>query len=108
MMNNREKQIIKILRSSPLIQENEIADILKISRSRVAAHIMDLMRKGAIKGRGYTHGHLSLNPALREQLMKVSASSIDHWLKDEPQLCSTELLLKLEDAHSGKFTEGHR
>ncbi|MCB2248794.1 hypothetical protein KTQ81_18275 [Salmonella enterica subsp. diarizonae] len=54
------------------------------------------------------HGHLSLNPALREQLMKVSASSIDRWLKDEPQLGSTELLLKLEDTHPGKFTEGHR
>lgn len=30
------------------------------------------------------------------------------WLKDELQLGSTELLLKLEDAHPGKFTEGHR
>jgi biotin operon repressor len=32
---------------------NEIADILQISRSRVAAHIMDFMRKGMIKGKGY-------------------------------------------------------
>ncbi|EAW1232107.1 hypothetical protein RG97_23915 [Salmonella enterica] len=30
------------------------------------------------------------------------------WLKDELQQGSTELLLKLEDAHPGKFTEGHR
>ncbi|ENL5099430.1 hypothetical protein AB5G50_004633 [Salmonella enterica] len=28
------------------------------------------------------HGHLSLNPALREQLLKVSASSIDRLLKE--------------------------
>ena len=28
------------------------------------------------------HGHLSLNPALREQPLKVSASSIDHLLKE--------------------------
>lgn len=28
------------------------------------------------------HGHLCLNPALREQLLKVSASSIDRLLKD--------------------------
>ncbi|WP_439067669.1 hypothetical protein [Serratia ureilytica] len=33
---------------------------------------------------------------------------IECWLKDEPQLGSTELLLKLEDTHPGKFTEGHR
>lgn len=52
-MNDREKQILKILRRNPLIQQNEIADILQISRSRVAAHIMDLMRKGLIKGKGY-------------------------------------------------------
>lgn len=52
-MNEREKQILKILRRNPLIQQNEIADILDISRSRVAAHIMDLMRKGLIKGKGY-------------------------------------------------------
>ncbi|MCZ5691955.1 PfkB family carbohydrate kinase [Escherichia coli] len=52
-MNDREKQILEILRRNPLIQQNEIADILQISRSRVAAHIMDLMRKGLIKGKGY-------------------------------------------------------
>jgi len=28
------------------------------------------------------HGHLSLNPALREQFMKISASSIDRLLKE--------------------------
>lgn len=52
-MDNREKEILRILRHNPLIQQNEIAEILQISRSRVAAHIMDLMRKGAIKGKGY-------------------------------------------------------
>lgn len=52
-MNDREKQILKILRRNPLIQQHEIAAILDISRSRVAAHIMDLMRKGLIKGKGY-------------------------------------------------------
>ncbi|MEO3991068.1 sugar kinase [Pseudocitrobacter cyperus] len=52
-MNDREKQILKILRRNPLIQQHEIAEILQISRSRVAAHIMDLMRKGLIKGKGY-------------------------------------------------------
>ncbi|EFB4084654.1 winged helix-turn-helix transcriptional regulator [Escherichia coli O33] len=50
-MNNREKEILAILRRNPLIQQNEIADMLQISRSRVAAHIMDLMRKGRIKGK---------------------------------------------------------
>ncbi|CAH6636868.1 sugar kinase [Pseudocitrobacter vendiensis] len=52
-MIDREKQILNILRRNPLIQQNEIADILQVSRSRVAAHIMDLTRKGLIKGKGY-------------------------------------------------------
>lgn len=42
-MNDREKQILKILRRNPLIQQNEIADILQISRSRVAAHVLPLI-----------------------------------------------------------------
>lgn len=53
-MNNREKEILAILRRNLLIQQNgNSADMLQISRSRVAAHIMDLMRKGRIKGKGY-------------------------------------------------------
>ncbi|EFC4873245.1 integrase catalytic domain-containing protein [Escherichia coli] len=35
-------------------------------------------------------------------------NEIECWLKDEPQLDSTELLLKPEDAYPDKFTEGHR
>ena len=69
-MNDREKQILKILRRNPLIQQNEIADILQISRSRVAAHIMDLMRKGLIKGKGYI---------LTEQDYCVVVGAIAEW-----------------------------
>lgn len=58
-------------------------------------------------GDGETRASLSESGTPR-QLMKVSASSIDRWLKDEPQLGNTELLLKLEDAHPGKFIEGNR
>lgn len=35
-------------------------------------------------------------------------NEIEIWLKNEPQLGSRELLLKLEDAYPGKFTKGHR
>lgn len=37
-MNDREKQILKILRRNPLIQQNEIADILQS-----AAHVLPLI-----------------------------------------------------------------
>lgn len=52
-MTNREKQILQLLRRDPLIPQQEIADVLGISRSCVAGHIMNLMTKGHIKGKGY-------------------------------------------------------
>ncbi|CAK9886263.1 MAG: Pseudouridine kinase [Candidatus Erwinia impunctatus] len=52
-MTHREKQILQILRNDPLISQQETADILGISRSAVAGHIMNLMNKGHIKGKGY-------------------------------------------------------
>ncbi|NRN28195.1 PfkB family carbohydrate kinase [Photorhabdus heterorhabditis] len=52
-MTNREKQILYLLRQDPLIPQQEIANILGISRSGVAGHIMNLMNKGYIKGKGY-------------------------------------------------------
>ncbi|WP_426576616.1 PfkB family carbohydrate kinase [Xenorhabdus stockiae] len=52
-MSNRENQILQILKRDPFIQQQEIADILGISRSCVAGHIMNLSKKGYIKGKGY-------------------------------------------------------
>ena len=50
---NREQQILELLRKDPLIPQQQIADILGLSRSSVAGYIMNLMRKGQIKGKGY-------------------------------------------------------
>jgi len=52
-MTNREKQILQLLRNNALIQQQEIAEALGISRSAVAGHIMGLINKGYVKGRGY-------------------------------------------------------
>lgn len=52
-MTNREKEIIDLIRKNPLITQNELAEKLEISRSSVAVHITNLMRKGLIKGKCY-------------------------------------------------------
>ncbi|MDX7997763.1 winged helix-turn-helix transcriptional regulator [Xenorhabdus sp. Reich] len=52
-MSKRENQILQLLKRDPFIQQQEIADILGISRSCVAGHIMNLSKKGYIKGKGY-------------------------------------------------------
>jgi pseudouridine kinase len=52
-MTEREQQILALIHENPLILQSAIAAKLGISRSAVAGHIMRLVAKGAIKGRGY-------------------------------------------------------
>ncbi|MGV6987502.1 PfkB family carbohydrate kinase [Testudinibacter sp. P80/BLE/0925] len=50
---HREQQILELLRKDPLMPQQQLADILGLSRSSVAGYIMNLMRKGQIRGKGY-------------------------------------------------------
>ena len=52
-MTSREQQVLALIHENPLISQNAIAEKLGISRSAVAGHIMHLVAKGIIKGRGY-------------------------------------------------------
>ncbi|TJX64203.1 winged helix-turn-helix transcriptional regulator [Soehngenia saccharolytica] len=52
-MTNRELEILNIIKKNPLVSQNEIAEMLNITRSSVAVHIANLTKKGIIKGRGY-------------------------------------------------------
>ncbi|WEG72575.1 PfkB family carbohydrate kinase [Vagococcus intermedius] len=52
-MTEREREILSLILNNPMISQNEIADLLGISRSGVAAHIFNLTKKGYIEGRGY-------------------------------------------------------
>jgi len=52
-MTEREQQILALLRQDPLIPQQQLADQLGISRSAIAGHIMNLVQKGHILGKGY-------------------------------------------------------
>ena len=52
-MTQRERQILQLIESNPMISQQTIADELGITRSSVAVHISNLMSKGHIAGRGY-------------------------------------------------------
>lgn len=52
-MTQRERELLKIIEADPLISQQELARRLGITRSSVAVHISNLMRKGNIAGRGY-------------------------------------------------------
>ncbi len=52
-MTNREQEILNIIRNKPMISQNELAEAMGITRSSVAVHITNLMKKGFILGKGY-------------------------------------------------------
>ncbi len=52
-MTQRERQILQLIESNPMISQQEIAERMGITRSSVAVHISNLTRKGCIAGRGY-------------------------------------------------------
>lgn len=52
-MTDREREILEWIRRNPLISQNDLAKELNITRSSVAVHISNLIKKGFIKGKGY-------------------------------------------------------
>ena len=52
-MTQRERQILQLIEADPMISQQQIADELGITRSSVAVHISNLIKKGCIAGKGY-------------------------------------------------------
>ena len=52
-MTHRERQLLRWIEEDPLISQQELADKAGITRSSVAVHISNLMKKGYIAGKGY-------------------------------------------------------
>lgn len=52
-MTQRERQILQLIETDPMISQQALADALGITRSSVAVHISNLMHKGYIAGKGY-------------------------------------------------------
>ena len=52
-MTQRERQILRWIEENPLISQQELAERAGITRSSVAVHISNLMKKGHIAGKGY-------------------------------------------------------
>jgi pseudouridine kinase len=52
-LTKRENEVLELIRSNPMISQQELAEKLGISRSAAAGHIMNLTTKGYIAGKGY-------------------------------------------------------
>ena len=53
MITERERQLLDWIEENPLISQQELANRAGITRSSVAVHISNLMKKGLIQGKGY-------------------------------------------------------
>lgn len=53
MTVDKEMQILQHIRHNPFISQQELADLMGISRSAVAGYIAQLTKRGEIKGRAY-------------------------------------------------------
>lgn len=52
-MTNREQEILELIKKNPMISQKELAESLGITRSSVAVHISNLLKKGYVVGKGY-------------------------------------------------------
>ena len=52
-MTQRERQILRWIEENPMISQQELAEKAGITRSSIAVHISNLMKKGHIAGKGY-------------------------------------------------------
>lgn len=52
-MTEREQQILAWIQQNPMISQQELANLAGITRSGVAAHISNLIKKGYLRGKGY-------------------------------------------------------
>jgi pseudouridine kinase len=52
-LGNQERAVLDLIAANPFVGQQEIADAMGLARSTVAAHIVQLTRKGYVLGRGY-------------------------------------------------------
>ena len=77
-LTSREKEILEVLKKNPMASQEELADKFSITRSSVAVHISNLMKKGVILGKGYVFNEQVTVVVLGEIYQKTQIESLDH------------------------------
>ena len=78
-MTQRERQILNWIEADPMISQQELADKAGITRSSVAVHISNLMKKGCITGKGYivrTDPYVAVVGGVNMDIGAVSAGAL--------------------------------
>ncbi|MGY8794759.1 MAG: PfkB family carbohydrate kinase, partial [Woeseiales bacterium] len=89
-MTSREQQVLALIRNDALISQEEIAAKMRISRSAVAGHVMRLVAKGVIKGRGYVISDKPFSVVVGGANMDICGAPSSN--------------LRLQDSNPGKVT----
>ena len=74
-MTQRERELLNWIAENPLISQQELADKAGITRSSVAVHISNLMKKGYIAGKGYVLRNPSYAAVIGGVNMDIGARS---------------------------------
>ncbi|HPT70116.1 MAG TPA: PfkB family carbohydrate kinase [Syntrophomonas sp.] len=74
-LTSREQEIVDILTQDPLASQEDLATRFGISRSSVAVHISNLMKKGVILGKGYVFNQKVSAVVVGETLLRISVSN---------------------------------
>ncbi len=72
----REREIIDLLKKNPLISQDDLAIHLGISRSSIAVHISNLMKKGFILGKGYVFNQETSIVVIGLSYLQISVSEL--------------------------------
>lgn len=76
-LTSREREITDVLFKEPLISQEELAMRFGISRSSIAVHISNLMKKGVILGKGYVFNKKASVVVVGEVLLKIIVKQND-------------------------------
>ena len=74
-LTSREQEIVDILTQDPLASQEDLATRFGISRSSVAVHISNLMKKGVILGKGYVFNKKVSAVVVGETLLRINVSN---------------------------------
>lgn len=92
-MSEKEQLILDLIRKNPYVSQQELAEILGLSRPTIANMISGLMKKGNILGRAYI-----LNEA--QQVICIGGANIDRkfHIKDKVQLGTSNPIYVTQNA----------
>ena len=93
----REREILEVLRKEPLVSQGDLARRLGISRSSAAVHISNLMKKGAVLGKGYVFSEQASVAVIGDVYLRIEVDET----KPRIEICHSGTALDLSTIFAG-------